>query len=114
MESLTELVVRHFDDSLLPEPVVKDSPQEGERQGVPVPDELILGNQLGDNRMLVDGGLLDQPYMLWMMANHARWVWALLERYANRKEGDTFDQHEEAYIRDVIDPIRRPHLKAKR
>jgi hypothetical protein len=89
--------VRHFDDSKKP---------VEEREGIPAPEELTLGNSLGDNRMLVAGGLLDQPYALWTMAQHAASIWSLLERWSSRNEHSQFSDHEVSYMRDVIDPIR--------
>lgn len=38
------------------------------------PQALTLGRHLGDDRMLVEGGLLDQPATLWFTAQYARYI----------------------------------------
>lgn len=69
--------------------------------------ELILHRHLGDNRMLVAGGLLDQPATMWFSVQFAGWLAALLEKQSNENtKPDQFNETETEYLLEVIQPLR--------
>ena len=69
--------------------------------------ELILHRHLGDNRMLVAGGLLDQPATLWFSVQFAGWLASLLEKQSNPStKPDQFSETETEYLLEVIQPLR--------
>mgnify|MGYP000679762660 CR=1 FL=1 len=66
-----------------------------------------MHRHLGDNRMLVAGGLLDQPAHQWFAVQYAGWLYQLLEKQARADvKPDQFTEAETDYLIDVVMPIR--------
>src|SRR4051794_19236965 len=63
--SLLKRVVRYFDDP----------------EHFDCPLELTLSRYMGDSRMLVAGGILDQPIGLYMAAQSAGYIYQQVERF---------------------------------
>ncbi len=49
----------------------------------PAPEALILHFDLGENRMIVAGGVKDQPAGEWTAAKHAGYIWYVLDTAAS-------------------------------
>ncbi len=70
---------------------------------------MILHRHVGDSRMLVAGGLLDQPIALWFAQAQAGYVWSLLERISqpgyNLFDDDTLTRFDYETL-DEIEKVR--------
>lgn len=71
-----------------------------------MPLAVILHNHMGDNKLLVDGGLLAQPAAMYFEAKSVGYVWDFLRRWENRTKDTQFDA-DEIELSKKITRIRR-------
>jgi hypothetical protein len=67
-----------------------------------------LNRYLGENHLIVAGGVWDQPAGEFRAMRHAGWIWYVLDQ-ARRYPGDmdkTFDGETVKYWLDVLEPVR--------
>jgi hypothetical protein len=72
------------------------------------PVELIAFNHLGDSRLLVAGGLYDQPAGKWFAVQRAGYIWQILEDVTKRDAaGKGFDWGNNNWGDEKIDLAQR-------
>lgn len=76
----------------------------------PCPTPLVLYKHMGDNRTLVDGGLLTQPAGLWFAAQYAGWIQSLNERVSTEgfKVSSLSPSEQKFYFEVMLEHARKP------